>query len=225
MPQCITHSVDTRGGNLEIHQWGDQGALTAVTVHPWAPLGGGEHNTIGLAQAFAAAGIRSLSFNLRSSSMVWGVLSNHRSEVDQIVDVCEWAQQKFGSNILLLGSSAGAPQAGSALDKHASVIGLACVGYTFGGLASVGFGRHFGAVTRSKKPRLFIMGDADEFTTEATLQKVLAKATGPVESTIVRGVGHFELEAPHYDGHVSKLVLTWVDKMGMRNGSGTTPSS
>jgi hypothetical protein len=90
------------------------------------------------------------------------VLSNHKSEVEQIVDVCDWAAHTFGTEVLLLGSSAGAPQAGSALDKRNCVVGLACVGYTFGWIASIGFGRHFASLLRSKKPRLLIMGDQDE---------------------------------------------------------------
>lgn len=211
-PSCVEHVVRTRAGNLNVHLWGDQGSLTVVSVHPWAPLGGGEHNTVGVCKALAAAGLRAISFDLRSSSLVWGVLSNHRSEVDQVVDVADWAARKFGGRVILFGSSAGSPQAGSALDKHDSIAGLACVGYTFGTLASIGFGRHFGAVLRSTKPRYLIMGDADEFTSEATFHKMLGKATPPCEGKIIPQCGHFELESPMYDGQVAELVLTWVAK-------------
>lgn len=118
-------SVQSRAGNLRIHRWepASPAPLTVVTVHPWATLGGSEANCVGIAETLARAGLRAVTFNMRSSSMVWGVLSNHSSEVRQVVDVCEWANATFGAPVLLFGSSAGAPQAGSALDQCACVVG------------------------------------------------------------------------------------------------------
>ena len=70
---------------------------------------------VGPSSSLAEAGVRAISFNMNSSSMVWGVLSNHASEVRQIVDVCAWAKQTWArDSVMLFGSSAGAPQAGSA---------------------------------------------------------------------------------------------------------------
>ena len=43
------------------------------------------------------------------------------------------------------------------LDRCAHVVGIACVGYTFGWLSSVAFGRHFNAILSSAKPRLFAL--------------------------------------------------------------------
>lgn len=200
--QPKTFDVNTRAGALKVHCWegarggggNDAPMLTIVTVHPWAVLGGSEYNCIGISKCLAQGGrYRALTFNMRSSSMVWGVLSNHSAEVKQVQDVCAWASREFGSQLLLLGSSAGAPQAGSALDQCDEVVGAAMVGYTFGLLASVGFGRHFGAVLRSQKPRLFIMGDRDEFTSEQQLRSKMAKArSGSVcECVVYEGVGHF----------------------------------
>lgn len=220
--------VTTRAGKLNVHVWDShlpasppRPSLTIVTVHPWAPLGGSEFNCAGVAREFAAAGLRALSFDLRSSSMVWGVLSNHSSEVNQVVDVCEWAAKTFGGQVLLFGSSAGSPQAGSALDQCESVVGLACVGYTWGWLSSVAFGRHFSAFLKSPKPRLSIMGDRDEFTSESTLRRQLAKGSksGACESIIFPGVGHFELESPAFDGRVTQAVLEWIGRKGWHGAS------
>lgn len=217
----IGHDVPTRGGTLHVNAWEPlvqvATALTIVTVHPWAPLGGGEHNTRGIAQAFAKAGIRALSFEMSSSSMVWGVLSNHGREVRQLVDVCAWAKEMWPSNgVLLFGSSAGSPQAGTALAQSPHVVGCACVGYTWGWIAAIAFGRHFGAFLDSPKPKLLITGDADEFTSETTLDRQVARARpGTVESIVVRGVGHFQLEMPEYDATVANFVLEWIAKQGL----------
>lgn len=211
--------VRTRSGDLEVHCWEPRGGsanaqLTVVTVHPWAVLGGSEFNTVGICKQLAEKGYRALSFNLKSSSMIWGVLSNHGSEVRQIQDVCEWATEQFGTKILLFGSSAGAPQAGSALDLCDAVVGAVVVGYTFGWFAAIGFGRHFSAILKSAKPRLFIMGDRDEFTSEATLRTKVAKAReGTIcECVVFPNVGHFELESPSYDEDVAACTIEWLQE-------------
>ena len=218
-------NVETRAGTLRVHVWTPAvqvAALTVVTVHPWAPLGGGEHNTQGIAKAQAEAGVRSVSFEMSSSSMVWGVLSNHNREVHQIVDICRWSQDTWPENgVLLFGSSAGSPQAGSALAQSEDVVGLACVGYTWGWLSSIAFGRHFGAFLHSSKPKLLITGDRDEFTPLATLEKMVGKAqAGTIESRVVSGVGHFELEMPHYDSQIARWVLEWMAKHGWLPAAG-----
>ena len=96
------------------------------------------------------------------------------------------------------------------------MVGCACVGYTWGWFAGIAFSRHFGAFLNSQKPKLLITGDADEFTSVKTLDSYVAKAApGTLESIVVRGVGHFELESPQYDGHVAKYVLDWIQKTGL----------
>ena len=98
------------------------------------------------------------------------------------------------------------------------IVGYASVGYTFGWLSSIAFGRHFDALLKSSKPRLLIMGDRDEFTSESQLRGMLEKVRRdtPCESVIYPGCGHFELESPAYDGRVSQTVLEWIDKCGLR---------
>lgn len=95
--------------------------------------------------------MRTLTFNLRASSAVWGVLSNHRSEVAQVEAVCAWASQRWGHEIILFGSSAGAPIAGTVLPKVDVVTRYVGVGYTWGWLAAIAFGRHFGSILASEK--------------------------------------------------------------------------
>jgi hypothetical protein len=167
---------------------------TIVTVHPWSALGGGEHNTIGLARNIVNHNInksevrrkqigcgdtrwRVVTFTLKSHSFggsIWGIFSNHTYEVQQIVDVVHWIRQKYGveESIVLLGSSAGSPMAGTAValladQRNFAVSAYIAVGYTFGNLAALGFGRHFSSVLSSSVmsiPKLFIMGERDEFT-------------------------------------------------------------
>lgn len=185
--------------------------LTVVTVHPWATLGGSEYNCVGMAEMLAGKGIRTITFNLRASSMVWGVLVNHRAEVAQVSSICQWAADRFGGEIILFGSSAGAPMAGSVLPRLDVVTKFVAVGYTWGWFASVGFGRHFGSLLRCEKPKLFIMGEHDEFTSVTSLKAMVQKMRGQLNELVIEpGVGHFELEQPSYDGRVAELFLKWL---------------
>ena len=72
----MSHTIEevaTPSGPISVRCWEPAPDLVqdlvVVTVHPWAPLGGSENNTIGIAEALAAKGLRTLTFNLRSSSM------------------------------------------------------------------------------------------------------------------------------------------------------------
>ena len=164
--------VPTPGGSTRVHVWENQSlcAQTVVTVHPWATLGGSEANTVGVARELAASGLRAITFQLAASSALWGILSTHSAEVAQVEAVCKWATDTYGGQLVLFGSSAGAPIAGSVLPRlqtPATYIGL---GYTFGRFAALGFGRHFGPLLRSDCPKLFIHGENDEFTSVPTLQ-------------------------------------------------------
>ena len=118
-----TQQVDTNTGDI-IHIFEPKkiSAIrgTIVTVHPWATLGGSEHNTIGLARHIINSklegdtGWRVITFNMQSTpilkgGILGGVLSAHSFEVQQIIDVVNWAGRSYGKdhNIILLGSSAG----------------------------------------------------------------------------------------------------------------------
>mmetsp|Transcript_7611 Transcript_7611/g.13432 ORF Transcript_7611/g.13432 Transcript_7611/m.13432 type:complete len:257 (+) Transcript_7611:127-897(+) len=242
-----THTItSTSAGAIDLHifEHNDLAAGasikgTIVTVHPWSALGGGEHNTIGIAshithatgQKDASSGgqWRVITFTLKSSGAVWGICSNHSYEVQQTVDVVNWVSEKYDSSkIVLFGSSAGAPIAGSAMAKllkqenGKSISAYIAVGYTFGNFASLGFGRHFSSVVGSSStdgrdlpPKLFIMGEKDEFTSVDQLKKMAQRmqAHGQVDVETVAGVGHFELESSTYDPMVAELVLGWINKV------------
>lgn len=120
-----------------------------------------------------------------------------------------WNQCSF----LVHSVPAGAPIAGSALDAVDAVEGYVAIGYVFGFWASVLFGGHFQKVLDSKKPKLFIMGTSDGFTTVAQLKGKLKRAQGTAEMHLVDGVGHFELESPQYDASLAQLIAQFASKV------------
>ncbi|KAI5080991.1 hypothetical protein GOP47_0004174 [Adiantum capillus-veneris] len=102
---------------------------------------------------------------------------------------------------------AGAPIAGSAVDKVEKVVAYVGLGYPFGRLASILLGRHQKPILESNKPKLFVMGTRDGFTTVKQLENKLKSAAGRVETHLVPGVGHFEMEGPDHDDQMATLIV------------------
>ena len=209
MTTPTTHSISsTNAGDIELHVYEPENVSsssirgTIVAVHPWSVLGGGEHNTVGLAKFIVAGGSKSeqkgggwtgskkrggawrvITFKLKSTilchgGVFGGIFSNHSHEVHQILDVVNlWVRKQYGqdSNIVLLGCSAGAPMAGTAMAKLSNISGYIAVGYTFGYLSSIAFGRHYSFLISSSTPKLFIMGEKDEFTSVHQLEEMAAR--------------------------------------------------
>ncbi|CAI5487441.1 unnamed protein product [Closterium sp. Naga37s-1] len=180
-----------------------------------------------------------VTFDLRGAGRSTGHASfTGEPEVADVMAVCRWAGEEYAQRILLLGSSAGASIAGSALPQpaggpvRAPIAGSALphcpqvdlyvgVGYTFGFFSSLLFGSHFSTVLAWPGPKLFIMGAKDEFTSTKQLEARAGKAVGVAKVSIVEGVGHFGLEGPAYDEEVAKRVGEFVaENAGAGAGGG-----
>ncbi|CAI5495336.1 unnamed protein product [Closterium sp. Naga37s-1] len=91
-------------------------ALMAVIVHPYSRMGGSQFVTQGLAEYLCLRGFNVVTFDLRGAGKSTGHASfTGEPEVADVMAVCRWASEKYGQRILLVGSSAGDPTAGSAL--------------------------------------------------------------------------------------------------------------
>ena len=98
------------------------------------------------------------------------------------------------------------------------LVGLACIGYTWGWLSSVALGRHYGRVRRSAKPKLFLQGERDEFTAPELLHST-ARRMDDCEKCIFKGVGHFDLEHSSWDAEVVRVIRAWVGERFLDEGS------
>lgn len=89
-------------------------------------------------------------------------------------------------------------------------MGYVSLGYPFGMIASILFGRHHKAVLQSPKPKIFIMGTKDGFTSVQQLKNKLSSAAGRVETHLIEGVSHFQMEGPAYDAQMVNLILEFI---------------
>ncbi|KVH94703.1 hypothetical protein Ccrd_003228 [Cynara cardunculus var. scolymus] len=188
----------------------DDQKIVVVLVHPYSVLGGCQGLMKGIARNLADQGIAAVTFDMRGVGKSTGRPSlTGFSEVSDVVAICKWTSQNLSSNrILLVGSSAG-----SAVDQVDEVIGYVSLGYPFGLTASILFGRHHKAILQSLKPKLFVMGTKDGFTSVKQLANKIKSAAGRAETHLMEGVSHFQMEGPSYDADMANLIVTFISSL------------
>lgn len=186
--------------------------LTLVMVHQYSVLGGCQALLKGMATELASRGFTAVTFDMRGAGRSTGRPSlTGYAEVLDVVAVSKWATENLDAHsIILIGNSAGAPIAGSAIDEVKEVVGYVALGYPFGMLASVLFGRHNKPILASEKPKLFVMGTNDGFTSVKQLEAKLKTAVGRNETRLVPGAGHFEMEGPSFDRQMADYVVEFA---------------
>ncbi|GAB2276972.1 hypothetical protein Dimus_011680 [Dionaea muscipula] len=189
--------------------------LAIVLVHPYSILGGCQGLLRGIGTRLADKGYRAVTFDMRGAGRSTGKPSiTGFAEVKDVIAVCKWVSENLSVNrILLVGSSAGAPIAGSAVDQIVQVVGYVSIGYPFGLMASILFGRHHGSILKSPKPKLFIMGTRDGFTSVKQLNAKLSSASGPVQTHLIEGASHFQMEGPAFDTQMVELIIGFISSL------------
>ncbi|KAF5202099.1 alpha/beta-Hydrolases superfamily protein [Thalictrum thalictroides] len=189
--------------------------MVIVLVHPYSILGGCQGLLRGIAVGLADKGYRAVTFDMRGAGRSTGKASiTGSSEILDVVSVCKWVADNLSTYRILLvdlmSSVKGAPISGSAVDQIEPVVGYVSLGYPFGLTASILFGRHHKAILKSPKPKLFVMGTKDGFTSVKQLENKLKSAAGRVEIHLMEGVGHFQMEGPAYDSAMVDLILEFI---------------
>ncbi|KAK2969548.1 hypothetical protein RJ640_023806 [Escallonia rubra] len=216
--------------------------LVIVLVHPYSVFGGCQGLLRGIASGLASKGYRAVTFDMRGVGRSTGRASlTGFQEIKDVVAVCKWVCHNLSSDrILFVGSSAGlsayegvnfdvrvqgfcgkeagsnvngAPISGSAVDEVEQVIAYVSLGYPFGMISSILFGRHHKAILQSPKPKLFVMGTRDGFTSVNQLKNKLKSAAGRVETHLIEGVSHFQMEGPAYDAQMVDLILEFITSL------------
>jgi alpha/beta superfamily hydrolase len=115
-------------------------------------------------------------------------LLNYRFETDKD----ESNENNRVNKVLLVGYSYGSGIASSVVNELDSIIGYVAISYPFGPFFFLYFGNNaLQQQADSKKPKLFIMGANDDFTSLDTLQSKFNGFSEPKEMIVVDKVDHF----------------------------------
>eukprot|EP00892_Ulva_mutabilis_P008381 jgi/Ulvmu1/5915/UM026_0037.1 len=190
--------------------------LCIVLVHPFTKMGGSGALMRGLAKCLTRHGFPVVTFDMRGAGKSLGKSTwTGWAEVYDVVAVSKWVIDSLHHDVILIGSSAGAPIAGSALKIVPDIRGFVSIGYVFGWFASWLFGKHYHAISETGTvPKLFIMGERDGFTSVSQLKARAAACAGTVSVLVVPSVGHFELESAAFDIHVTDAIVQWLGEHG-----------
>jgi alpha/beta superfamily hydrolase len=212
----FTITVEGENVALSATHWESSGALgfrnekfpVLVFIHQWGLLGGSSSLMEGMARQAAAMGVDSITFDLRGVGESTGSRSwTNFSETRDAAAVIQYVEDTLHKNVYLIGSSAGAPVAGYLLDSSPAIIGGTFVGYVWGCVTSIVFGWAYRAIAESKKPKLFVVGDRDEFTSLPQYESRIGALSGDKnEMRLLSGKNHFEIEGPTYD----RTVVSWT---------------
>lgn len=186
---------DLRGpaGKLEaLLNTGRPDALyAAVVAHPHPPSGGTMHTKVvyHAAKAFSSFGLPVLRFNFRGVGLSEGVYDNGPGEIEDVKAAVNWLDNTFRLPILFAGFSFGSNVGLRACCGDARVNGLVGLGLPVqaGGRSySYEFMPACGSV-----PKLFVIGDHDEFAPPDVMERVVADAPSPKKLVWVPGADHF----------------------------------
>jgi len=98
----------------------------------------------GIARELTDRGFTAVTFDMRGVQGSSGTMTlTGANEVKDVEAVCEWTHQKLNQDLVVLGSSAGAPIAGSAVESFSFIKAYVGIGYVFGWWASIIFGSHY----------------------------------------------------------------------------------
>lgn len=174
----------------------------AVLTHPHPKLGGDLHNNVveALRITLNELGVATVRFNTRGvgkslGSSTW-TGTNEREDVRAAV---EFANRMDGvNNVALVAYSFGAAvglSISADLVKENKLHAVVCVGYPKGFFAQFIFSHHYPRIDpQSSIPKLFVIGDSDNFTSTSTMRALVDKVTDPKQLVVIEGADHFCFE-------------------------------
>ena len=187
-----------------------QSRVAVIVTHPWGPLGGNLKNNVVLATVlfFQKSRITTLRFDFASSQIGRG-----HNEVQQVFDAADYLLRELPnppSTVLLVGYSYGSLISASASARIPACIGCISIAPPWSvqhWLLMFNSNYHLQqSRLRQDLPRLFVIGDIDNFTPEAKFLKMVktfSKSTG----AILKNADHFFARREH---DLMSIISQWL---------------
>jgi len=168
----------------------DDPPFSALVTHPHPPSGGTMHTkaVYHAMKAFSSFGIPVLRFNFRGTGRSEGVHDEGKGEVDDTRAALGWLSGTFAKPILFAGFSFGANVGLRACCGDPRVAGLIGLGVP---VRAAGRDYTYNFLPSCTQPKLFLLGDHDEFAPRHVMEGIFASAAEPKELRWVANADHF----------------------------------
>jgi len=181
----------------------------AVVCHPHPLFGGTMHTKVvyHAMKALNSFGLPVLRFNFRGVGLSDGEHAKGRGEVEDARAALNWLDQEFHRPIIFAGFSFGAATGLRAAYDDPRVAGLIALGPP---LAVEGRLYNYDFLKDCAKPKLFVAGANDQYSSRADLKTLYDALPGPKVLAVVEGGDHF------FAGHLPELqaaIQSWVTGM------------
>ena len=179
----------------------------ALICHPHPLFGGTMHNKVvyNAMKSLAKFGFHALRFNFRGAGLSEGKHDEGRGEVEDVRAAFDYLYQEFKLPMIFAGFSFGAATGLRAACPDERVVGLIGLGTP---VSVEGRTYKYDFLRECKKPKLFVSGGNDQYTTEAALQAAFDMASEPKQLVVVPGGDHF------FEGKIplmQKPIEEWVE--------------
>jgi len=156
-------------------------------------------------KGFGNLGYTSLRFNFRGVGKSEGTHGNGAGEREDLISVCNFMlNENFGvKKLLIIGYSFGATIGASIADEFDEIIGYVAISYPFSLIPQ------FISQAYVNKPKFFIMGENDDFTSLPILKKEYEKMPEPKDIRIFKGIDHFWSESEEI---LANAIFEWFKK-------------
>ncbi len=208
-PHARIQAIDLPGpaGRLEaLLNVGEPSArFAAVVTHPHPLFGGTMHNKVVFhaMKALNGFGFPVLRFNFRGVGTSEGIHDEGRGEVKDVQAALEFMKQQYNLPIIFAGFSFGAAVGLKAACPSPDVAAIVAIGTP---IKAEGRVYQYNFLQQCSKPKLFISGDHDQFSTPEQLQDLLNQVPPPRQLVLVTG-DHF------FAGHLDEYraaIESWI---------------
>jgi len=193
----------------------DDARYTALVCHPHPPSGGTLHNKVvyNTMKVFSAFGLPVLRFNFRGAGLSEGSYDDGHGEQNDVRAALQWLELNFRKPILFAGFSFGANVGLRACCGDVRVAGMIGLGLP---VRAEGRDYTYSFLPQCIGPKLFVLGDHDQFAPREILEQVLRQSPPPSETVWIEGADHFfqgvpGSPQPKLDG-MQEALRSWLTK-------------
>lgn len=176
-------------GKIEAQITEGNKSLCVVICHPHPQYGGSMNNNVvyALQEAFTEKNFPTVAFNFRGVMGSEGIYDNGIGEQKDLEAVCNYILDTIPSikEILLCGYSFGSTVAGGIINNSPKYVGYVAISYP------ITFIPDFLDQARTSKPKFFLMGKKDDFTSEFALEHYFESLGPPKLMKLYDHVDHF----------------------------------